>query len=56
VIIRNKIRNWVISVKTFTFLKAIGISRSEGEPDGGEGGPSTEEGLARTDLEAGIFG
>ena len=35
------------------FRRVIGISRSEGEADGGEGGP---EGLAGTGSEAGTFG
>ena len=38
------------------FRRAIGISRSEGEADGGEGGPFTGERLAKTSLEAGTFG
>ena len=37
------------------FQRAIGISRSKGEADGGVG-PSTGDGLAGTGLEAGTFG
>ena len=36
------------------FQRAIGISRSEGETDGG--GPSTGEGLAGIGSEGGTFG
>jgi len=39
----------------FPFRRAIGISRSEGEADGG-GEPSTEEGFAGIGSEAGTFG
>ena len=38
------------------FRRAMRISRSEGDADGGGGGPSTGEGLAGTGSEAGTFG
>ena len=38
------------------FRRAIGISGSEGEADGGGGGPSTGEGLAGIGSEGGTFG
>ena len=38
------------------FRRAIGISRSEGEADGGGGGPSIGERLAEISSEAGTFG
>ena len=38
------------------FRKAIRISRSEGETDGGGGGPSTGEKLVGIGSEAGTFG
>ena len=38
------------------FRRAIEVSRSEGEADGGEGGPSTGEGLVRIGLKVRIFG
>ena len=37
------------------FRRAIGISRPEGEADGGGLEPSTGEGIAGIDLEAGTF-
>jgi len=54
-IIRNKIRNRIISARPFTFKRAIGISRSEGKAGGG-GAPSTGEGLAEIGSEVGTFG
>ena len=38
------------------FRRVIGISISEREADGGEGGPSTGVGLAGTGLKAETFG
>jgi len=54
VIIRDKIRNRVISARLLSFRRTKGIERSEGEVDGG-GGPSTRERLARIDSKAGTF-
>ena len=55
-IIKDKIRNRVISAKSFTFSKSNKISKSEGKPDGEGGGPFTGEKLVRIGSEAGTFG
>jgi len=54
-IIRNEIRNRMTSARSFTFRRAIRISRSE-EDAHGRGGRSTGEEGVKTGSEAGTFG
>ena len=56
-IIRNEIRNRMISARPFSFSKGNeNIKIRDEDVDGGGGGPSTGEKIAGTGSEAGIFG